>query len=91
MASRYTFLVDTYATEILKVRSVWAMAADADLDQRPLQRDRRGRTLREHMRHQCQSEHGWCASMFGIAAPGEVLPPEPSRLLAPLRGRCRGS
>ena len=30
MASRYLFLVDTYATEILKVLSVWAMATDKD-------------------------------------------------------------
>lgn len=80
MPSRYTFLADTYATEILKVLSVWAMAGDADLDVRPRQGDRRGRTLREHMVHQCQSENGWFASMFGIVAPGEVLPAEPTRL-----------
>jgi uncharacterized damage-inducible protein DinB len=80
MASRYAFLVDTYATEILKVLSVWAMATDADLDHRPRHGDRRGRTLREHMMHQCQSEHGWFASMFGLAAPGEVLPAESQRL-----------
>jgi uncharacterized damage-inducible protein DinB len=79
MASRYAFLVDTYTTEILKVLSVWSMASDADLDRRPRTGDRRGRTLREHMIHQCQSEHGWFVSMFGIVAPGEVLPPEPSR------------
>lgn len=80
MVSRYAFLVDTYATEILKVLSVWAMATDADLDLRPRADDRRGRTLREHMIHQCQSEHGWFASMFGIVAPGEVLPAEATRL-----------
>ncbi len=80
MVSRYAFLVDAYATEILKVLSVWAMAADTDLDQRPRPGDRRGRTLREHMIHQCQSEHGWFATMFGIQTPGEVLPPELSRL-----------
>jgi uncharacterized damage-inducible protein DinB len=80
MASRYAFLVDTYATEILKVLSVWAMAADEDLDVRPRTGDRRGRTLREHMVHQCQSEHGWFAGMFGIVAPGDALPRETSRL-----------
>lgn len=80
MASRYTFLVDTYASEILKVLSVWAMARDGDLDVRPRAGDRRGRTLREHMVHQCQSENGWFTGMFGIAAPGEVLPADPSRL-----------
>ena len=80
MAGRYQFLVDTYATEILKVLSVWATAADADLDVRPRADDRRGRTLREHMIHQCQSEHGWFATMFGIAPPGDVLPRAPERL-----------
>jgi uncharacterized damage-inducible protein DinB len=79
MPSRYAFLVDTYATEILKVLSVWAMASDAELDQRPRAGDRRGRTLREHMIHQCQSEHGWFAAMFGIQAPWDVLPAEPTR------------
>jgi uncharacterized damage-inducible protein DinB len=77
--SRYAFLVDTYATEILKVLSVWSMANDADLDVRPRAGDRRGRTLREHMVHQCQSENGWFTGMFGIQAPGEVLPAQPTR------------
>jgi uncharacterized damage-inducible protein DinB len=80
MTEHYAFLVDTYATEILKVLSVWAMARDEDLDVRPRAGDRRGRTLREQMVHQCQSEHGWFASMFGITAPGDVLPAEPGRL-----------
>jgi uncharacterized damage-inducible protein DinB len=80
MPSRYTFLVDTYATEILKVLSVWAMADDGDLDRRPRDGDRRGRTLREHMVHQCQSENGWFSGMFGIAVPGDVLPAQPTRL-----------
>ncbi len=80
MASRYAFLVDTYATEILKVLSVWSMADDADLDVRPRANDRRGRTLREQMIHQCQSEHGWFAGMLGITAPGEVLPADTTRL-----------
>ena len=80
MAGRYQFLVDTYATEILKVLSVWASTADADLDVRPRADDRRGRTLREHMIHQCQSEHGWFTTMLGITPPGDVLPKAPERL-----------
>ncbi|MFK7741832.1 MAG: DinB family protein [Planctomycetota bacterium] len=79
MPSHYAFLVDTYATEILKVLSVWAMASDVDLDVRPRPDDRRGRTLREHMVHQCQSENGWFAGMLGIVAPGEVLPADATR------------
>jgi uncharacterized damage-inducible protein DinB len=80
MSTRYAFLVDTYATEILKVLSVWAMAADADLDVRPRAGDPRGRTLREHMIHQCQSEHGWFRGMFGIDGPGAPLPAQLERL-----------
>jgi len=80
MASRYAFLVETYETEILKVLSVWAMAHDDDLDVRPRDGDRRGRTMREHMVHQCQSENGWFVNMFGIVGPGEVLPAERTRL-----------
>ncbi|MBL9076634.1 MAG: damage-inducible protein DinB [Planctomycetes bacterium] len=80
MASRYTFLVDTFASEIEKVLSVWAMAGDGDLDVRPRVGDRRGRTLREHMVHQCQSEAGWFTKMFDLTAPGPVLPADESRL-----------
>ena len=80
MASRYAFLVDTYATEILKVLSVWAMTEESSLDQRPADGDRRGRTLREHMVHQCQSENGWFVNMFGMVAPGEVLPEQKTKL-----------
>jgi uncharacterized damage-inducible protein DinB len=80
MSGRYSFLVDTYATELLKVLSVWAMADDGDLDVRPRAGDPRGRTLREHMIHQCQSEHGWFRGMLGIVAPGDPLPAAPERL-----------
>jgi len=79
MASRYQFLVDTYATEILKVLSVWSMTTESDLDVRPRDGDPRGRTLREHMVHQCQSENTWFQSMFGIAVTGEVPIAEPTR------------
>lgn len=80
MASRYAFLVETYATEILKVLSVWAMTEEEDLDVRPRADDHRGRTLREHMVHQCQSENGWFTNMFGIVAPGDVLPAEKTKM-----------
>ena len=80
MVSRYAFLVETFETEILKVLSVWSMAVEADLDERPLLGDRRGRTLREHMVHQCQSEHGWFAKMFGIKAPLGALPEDTTKV-----------
>ena len=79
MTSRYAFLVETYETELLKVLSVWSMAEEADLDVRPRAGDRRGRTLREHMVHQCQSEHGWFAKMLGVPAPFDALPEAPTK------------
>ncbi|MGE3171735.1 MAG: DinB family protein [Planctomycetota bacterium] len=79
MAGRYAFLVDTYATETEKVLSVWSMAEDQDLDLRPRPGDRRGRTLREHMVHQCVSENGWFESMLGIRVTGAPLPPTETR------------
>jgi len=78
MPGRYDFLVSTYATEILKVLSVWSMAADQDL--RPRAGDRRGRNLLEHMVHQCASENGWFEGMFGIRVTLAVLPPAETRL-----------
>lgn len=80
MQSRYAFLVDSYATEIEKTLAVWSMADDEDLLHRPLDGDRRGRNLLEHMVHQCVSEAGWFAGMLGIAAPGEPLPAHETRL-----------
>lgn len=80
MVSRYSFLVDTYATETLKVLSVWSMFEEETLDRRPLDGDRRGRTLREQMVHQCQSENGWFINMFEVVAPDDVLPVEKTKL-----------
>lgn len=76
MASRYQFLIDTYETEILKVVSVWSGFQDQDLPVRPHSTDKRGRSVHEHMVHQCMSEDGWFKSMFGIdvAAPPLPLP-----------------
>jgi uncharacterized damage-inducible protein DinB len=71
---RYQFLVDTYETEILKVLSVWSSFQDGDLSFRPHPTDKRGRSVREHMIHQCTSEDGWFKNMFGIDA---GLPPLP--------------
>lgn len=80
MPSRYAFLVDSYATEIEKVLSVWSMADDSDLLHRPRDGDRRGRNLHEHMVHQCMSEDGWFTNMFGIATGRSPLPASETRL-----------
>jgi uncharacterized damage-inducible protein DinB len=66
MPSRYQFLTETYETEILKVLSVWSSFQDDDLSARPHSTDKRGRSVREHMVHQCMSEDAWFRNMFGI-------------------------
>jgi len=76
---RYQFLIDTYETEILKVLSVWSTFQDDDLSVRPHPTDKRGRSVREHMVHQCMSEDGWFKNMFGIDV-GAALPASESRL-----------
>ncbi|MCA8952450.1 MAG: DUF664 domain-containing protein [Planctomycetes bacterium] len=72
----YDFLVETCRTEIEKTLSVWAMFAGEDLLERPCVGDRRGRSLLEHMVHQCQSENAWFEKMLGIRVRGAVLPPQ---------------
>jgi uncharacterized damage-inducible protein DinB len=71
---RYQFLIDTYATERLKVLSVWSMFQDGDLSTRPHREDRRGRSLLEHMVHQCMSENLWFRTMLGIDVGAPPLP-----------------
>lgn len=70
----HRFLVDTYATERLKVLSVWSMFGEGDLDVRPRAADPRGRTPGEHMIHQCQSEHLWFRTMLTIDTGVPPLP-----------------
>jgi len=76
---RYQFLIDTYETEILKVLSVWSSFQDGDLTARPHRTDKRGRSVREHMIHQCMSEDGWFKNMFGIDAGQPPLPDTETR------------
>jgi len=77
---RYQFLVDTYATERLKVLSVWGMFRDEDLPIRPHPTDRRGRSFLEQMQHQCLSENAWFCNMLEIDVGAPPLPPAESRL-----------
>lgn len=51
----YDFLVDTYATEILKTLSGWSTFEEADLV-RPHPLDARDRNTHEHVVHQCLSD-----------------------------------
>ena len=77
---RYGFLVDTYDTERLKVLSVWSEFRDEDLPMRPSQTDKRGRSVHEHMVHQCVSENTWFAGMLGIEVDAPPLPSPETRL-----------
>ena len=53
---RYDFRIETNETERIKVISAWSMFTDHDLPGRPNASDKRGRSLHEHMVHQCVSE-----------------------------------
>jgi uncharacterized damage-inducible protein DinB len=77
---RYSFLIDTYQTERLKVLSMWSMFHDEDLKMRPRTDDVRGRSVLEQMIHQCMSEDGWFRNMLGIDVGMPVLPATEDRL-----------
>ena len=77
---RYDFLVETYATERIKVLSVWSEFKDEDLPVRPNAADTRGRSVREQMVHQCVSEDLWFRNMLGIDVQAPPLPKEETRL-----------
>ena len=77
---RYGFLIDTYETERLKVMSVWAEFLDQDLPFRPHPTDRRGRSVLEHMVHQCLSEDAWFKNMLGVDVGARPLPETETRL-----------
>jgi len=77
---RYAFLVETYATERVKVVSVWSEFRDGDLSFRPRQGDPRGRSVHEQMVHQCVSEDLWFRNMLGIDVGAPPLPERESRL-----------
>jgi uncharacterized damage-inducible protein DinB len=77
---RYEFLVDTYDTERLKVLSIWSEFKDEDLPSRPSRTDKRGRSVHEHMVHQCVSENTWFINMLGIDVDAPPLPELENRL-----------
>ncbi len=77
---RYDFLVETYATERIKVVSVWSEFHDEDLPFRPNAKDARGRSVHEQMVHQCVSENLWFKNMLGIDVGAPPLPAPETRL-----------
>jgi uncharacterized damage-inducible protein DinB len=71
---RYDFLVETYATERIKVVSVWSQFRDEEMEFRPRGDDPRGRSVREQMVHQCVSEDLWFRTMLKIDVGAPPLP-----------------
>src|SRR5579872_3366127 len=79
-AMRYDFLAETYATERMKVLSVWSEFRNDDLRVRPNESDPRGRSVLEQMVHQCVSEDLWFRNMLGIDVGAPPLPGSETRL-----------
>src|SRR5687767_6528574 len=77
---KYDFLIDSYDTERIKVVSVWSEFRDEDLPVRPKHDDARGRSVHEHMVHQCVSEDAWFRNMLGMDVGAPPLPAEETRL-----------
>jgi len=77
---KYDFLTDTYASECIKVVSVWSEFSDADLPVRPRRDDPRGRSVHEQMVHQCVSEDLWFRNMLGVDVAAPPLPQQETRL-----------
>ena len=77
---KYDFLIDSYDTERIKVVSVWSEFRDEDLPVRPKHDDARGRSVHEHMVHQCVSEDAWFRNMLGMDVAAPPLPAQETRL-----------
>jgi len=77
---QYAFLTETYATERVKVVSVWSEFQDSDLPVRPRAGDPRGRSVHEQMVHQCVSEDLWFRNMLGIDVAAAPLPKQETRM-----------
>jgi uncharacterized damage-inducible protein DinB len=76
----YEFLIESYASERLKVLSVWSEFRDEDLTVRAESTDSRGRSVREQMVHQCVSEDLWFRNMLGIDVHAPPLPEHETRI-----------
>jgi uncharacterized damage-inducible protein DinB len=76
---RYEFLVETYATERIKVISVWSEFEENDMEFRPRADDPRGRSVHKQMVHQCVSEDLWFRTMLKIDVGAPPLPKPETR------------
>ena len=73
--SAYSFLLDTYETEILKITGIWRAFPESAMNYRP---HTKSRTVIEQMAHQVQSEGRWMKMMLGIDT-GDPNPEETSK------------
>lgn len=71
----YSFLLDTYETEILKTLGIWDAFPESAMNFRPAQKSR---TVLKQIDHQIQSEGGWMVKMLGIDI-GDFQPSEKSK------------
>jgi uncharacterized damage-inducible protein DinB len=76
---RYSFLVETYETERVKVASVWSEFRNEEMEFRPRENDDRGRSVHEQMVHQCVSEDFWFRTMLKIDVAAPPLPKQETR------------
>jgi uncharacterized damage-inducible protein DinB len=76
---RYDFLVETFATERVKVISVWSEFRDGEMESRPRPDDPRGRSVHEQLVHQCVSEDLWFRNMLKIDVGAPPLPKPETR------------
>ena len=60
-AGAYSFLLETYETEILKISSIWSAFPESKMDYRP---HPKSRSVIEQMEHQVQSEGRWMTTML---------------------------
>ncbi len=63
MQTRYSFLLDTYETEILKIVTIWSAFPESKMDFRPAAKSR---SVLEQYEHQVQSEGRWMTNMMGL-------------------------
>lgn len=71
--------METYATERVKVASVWSEFRDDEMEFRPRADDPRGRSVHEQMVHQCVSEDLWFRTMLKIDVGAPPLPKTETR------------
>jgi len=75
--NRYSFLIETYATERQKILGAWVMFKNDEMSWRPAPR---ARSVHEQMVHQCVSEDNWMKNFLGIDLAVPPLPAAETRI-----------